>query len=338
MRPRVGLLLGDHGGIGPEIVVKLLSHPEEIALADVIVIGERWAFEGAQRALGVEIHVSPINSSHQMGIDYGPAFLETNFLEKNELMPARPTAASGAAVIQSLKLAIAWAKQGSFDAVCYGPLNKQAMHSAGLQFPDELRFFEHELGQTGGAGEINVLGNAWTSRVTSHVPLSEVSGLINCASVHKAIRLIDQTIRRSGIRSPRIAVAALNPHAGEGGNFGREEIEMIRPAILQAAAEGINTDGPFPSDTIFLKLRDGMFDAVVTMYHDQGQIAMKLMGFHRGVTIAAGLPIPITTPAHGTAFDIVGQGRADEGAMIEALRLAIRLASDRKSRGYADTP
>ena len=205
---------------------------------------------------------------------------------------------------------------------------------AGFPFPDELRFFAHELGHRGDAGEINVLGNAWTSRVTSHVPIAEVPRLITAASIcQKAIRLLHQTVRKSGIDSPRIAVAALNPHAGEGGNFGREEIEVIRPAILQAVAEGINVDGPFPSDTVFLKLRDGMFDAVVTMYHDQGQIAMKLMGFQRGVTVCGGLPIPITTPAHGTAFDIVGQGRADVGAMVEAFRLAIRWALNWKDRG-----
>ena len=162
-------------------------------------------------------------------------------------------------------------------------------------------------------------------------PLRKSRGSSPSASIRKAIRLIHRTVRKSGIDSPRIAVAALNPHAGEGGNFGREEIDVIRPAILEAPPNGIDVDGPFPADTVFLKLRDGVFDAVVTMYHDQGQIAMKLMGFQRGVTVCGGLPIPITTPAHGTAFDIVGQGRADVGAMIEAFRLAIRLASDWKA-------
>jgi 4-hydroxythreonine-4-phosphate dehydrogenase len=325
-KPRVALLLGDHSGIGPEIVVKLLSCTEEVAAAKILVIGEHWAFEKAQRMIGVNIKVAPVTDPDQFKVVFSPAFLETNFLQQNELTQGHSTARSGAAVIRSLKLAMDWAKHGCIDAVCYAPLNKQSMHMAGLQFPDELRFFAHELGYTGDAGEINVLGNAWTSRVTSHVPISEVSRLITAASIQKAIRLIHQTIKKSGIDSPRIAVAALNPHAGEGGNFGREEIDVIRPAILKAAAKGINVDGPFPADSIFLKLRDWVFDAVVTMYHDQGQIAMKLMGFQRGVTVSGGLPIPITTPAHGTAFDIVGQGLADAGAMVEAFRLAVRLA------------
>jgi 4-hydroxythreonine-4-phosphate dehydrogenase len=325
MKPKVVLFLGDPSGIGPEIVVKLLSRAEEYSAANVVVMGERWAFEDAQRIAGVKIELPSINCADQLETtSFG--FLETNFLQQNELVSARATAQAGAAVIKSLKIAIDLAKKGRIDGICYAPLNKQAMHLAGLQFSDELRFFAHELGHAGGAGEINVLGKAWTSRVTSHVPISEVSRLINAESIQKAILLIHQTMQKSGNSTPRIAVAALNPHAGEGGNFGREEIDVIRPAILDAAAKGINVTGPFPSDTVFLKLREGIFDAVVTMYHDQGQIAMKLMGFQRGVTVCGGLPIAITTPAHGTAFDIVGQGRANVGAIIEALRLAIRLA------------
>ena len=325
MKPKVVLFMGDPSGIGPEIVVKLLSRAEEHSVANLVVMGERWAFEDAQRIAGVRIELPSITSPDQL--EATPlAFLETNFLQQNELIPAHATAQAGAAVIKSLKLAIDLSKKGKIDTICYAPLNKQAMHLAGLQFPDELRFFAHELCHTGDSGEINVLGNAWTSRVTSHVSLSEVPRLINTESIQKAIRLIHHTIKKSGIDAPRIAVAALNPHAGEGGNFGREEIDIIRPAILEATAKGFNVDGPFPSDTVFLKLKDGLFDAVVTMYHDQGQIAMKLMGFQRGVTVAGGLPIAITTPAHGTAFDIVGQGQADAGAMLEAFKLAIRLA------------
>jgi 4-hydroxythreonine-4-phosphate dehydrogenase len=325
MKPRVGLLLGDHAGIGPEIVVKLLSRAEEIAAANVLVIGECWAFEDAQRIAGVKVKATPVSDAGRIGVAPSPVFLETRLLKQDDFVPARPSAPAGAAVIQSLKIAIDLARRGHIDAVCYAPLNKQAMHLAGFPFPDEVRFFAHELGHIGDAGEINVLGDAWTSRVTSHVPIAEVPRLITADSVRKAIRLIHESIRKSGVESPRIAVAALNPHAGEGGNFGREEIDVIRPAVREAAADGVNVDGPFPADTIFLKLRDGVFDAVVTMYHDQGQVAMKLMGFQRGVTVGGGLPIAVTTPAHGTAFDIVGKSRADVGAMVEAFRLAIRL-------------
>lgn len=325
MKPKIALLIGDPSGIGPEIVVKLLSRAELLSAANLVVIGERWAFDDAQRMVGIKIELPSLTSADQLEAT-SLAFLETNFFKQKEIVPARASAQAGIAVIKSLKIAIDLAKKRRIDAICYAPLNKQAMHLAGLQFSDELKFFAHELSHGGDVGELNVLGKAWTSRVTSHVPISEVSRLINAESIRKAIRLINQTMKKSGINAPRIGVAALNPHSGEGGNFGREEIDVIRPAILDAAAMGINVEGPFPSDTIFLKLRDGFFDAVVTMYHDQGQIAMKLMGFHRGVTVAGGLPIAITTPAHGTAFEIVGQNRADVGAMIEAFKLAIRLA------------
>lgn len=334
MKPRVGLLLGDPSGIGPELIVKLLHRTEEQGLAKVLLLGERWALEEAQRIVGVKLELASVASPDQFNTSSISAFMETNFLQPSEIVPARATAMAGAVVIKSLKLALDLAKKGSIDGICYAPLNKQAMHLAGMQFSDEMSLFVHELGHKGDSGEINVLGEAWTSRVTSHVSLFEVPRLITIASVQKAIRLIHHTMVTAGINAPRIAVAALNPHAGEGGNFGREEIDVIKPAITEAAANGINVDGPFPSDTIFLKLKDGLFDAVVTMYHDQGQIAMKLMGFQRGVTVAGGLPIAITTPAHGTAFDIAGQGRADVGAMVEAFKLVIRLAgcSQRVSR------
>jgi 4-hydroxythreonine-4-phosphate dehydrogenase len=160
--------------------------------------------------------------------------------------------------------------------------------------------------------------------------LAEVSKLITADAVADTVALLDRALRDSGLQRPRIAVAALNPHAGENGHFGREEIDLITPGIEKAAAAGVIVSGPFPSDTIFGKATAGEFDGVVTMYHDQGQIAMKLIGFDRGVTVQGGLPIPITTPAHGTAFDIVGKRRADAGAMQHAFRLAARLARHRR--------
>ena len=330
MRPRIGLLLGDPSGIGPELVVRLLTQAE-LAPANVLVIGSRLSFEDAQRLTGVKIDAVPVNRPEQVETTAGLCFFDIDPLQKESIAPGRPTAAAGAAVIRSLKLAVHLARRGAIDAICYAPLNKEALHLAGFRFPDELRFFAHELGHTDDAGEISVMGRAWTSRVTSHVPISEVPRLITAAAIRRAVRLLHATIRRSGIDRPRIAVAALNPHAGDGGNFGREEIDVIRPAVLEAAAEGIHADGPFPADTIFLKLREGLYDGVVTMYHDQGQIAMKLMGFQRGVTVGGGLPIPVTTPAHGTAFDIAWQGRADAGAMIAAFNLAVRMASRENS-------
>lgn len=191
---------------------------------------------------------------------------------------------------------------------------------------DELRWFANTLGYRGRTSEFNVLDGLWTGRVTSHIALAEVSERITADAVAETVALLNRALIGSGVATPRIAVAALNPHAGENGNFGRQEIDEIAPGVERARGEGITVDGPFPSDTVFLKARAGLYDGVVTMYHDQGQIAMKLIGFDRGVTVQGGLPIPITTPAHGTAFDIVGRRRADLGATRSAFGLGVRLA------------
>jgi 4-hydroxythreonine-4-phosphate dehydrogenase len=172
-----------------------------------------------------------------------------------------------------------------------------------------------------------VLDGWWMSRVTSHVSLRTALDQITHQSICDAIGLADRTMRRAGMAKPRIAVAALNPHGGEGGLFGTEEIEIIRPAVEASAKAGIDCRGPFPSDTVYLKAFAGEYDGVVAMYHDQGQIATKLKGFNRGVTVTAGLETIFTTPAHGTAFDIVGKGLASTGALEQAVTLAAKLAS-----------
>jgi 4-hydroxythreonine-4-phosphate dehydrogenase len=193
---------------------------------------------------------------------------------------------------------------------------------AGNRFEDELRYAADHLGWEGPVGEFNVLGRLWNARVTSHVPMSQVASLLTRERILEAIALTDASMRRAGFERPRIAVAALNPHAGDGGAFGREEIEVIAPAIEAARAQGIETSGPFPADTVYLRARDGAFDSVLTMYHDQGQIAIKLLGFSRGVTLLGGLPMPVTTPAQGTAYDIAGKGVASPEALRHAFALA----------------
>ena len=189
--------------------------------------------------------------------------------------------------------------------------------------------FAHLTRHQGFFGEMNVLDDLWMSRVTSHVSLRAALDQITPARIDAALSLADATMRGAGIATPRIAVAALNPHAGEGGLFGREEIEIIAPAVAQAAKRGIACRGPYPADTVFLKAFGGEFDGVLTMYHDQGQIATKLRGFNRGVTVTGGLSTVFTTPAHGTAFDIVGKGIATTGALEQAIRLCSRLAASR---------
>jgi 4-hydroxythreonine-4-phosphate dehydrogenase len=218
--------------------------------------------------------------------------------------------------------------EGRADAFCFAPLNKSALRLGGMQQEDELRWFEDLLQFEGICGELNVLEDLWTARVTSHAPLKEVSNLLTKQKVADAIEMIAKALRASGKSNPRIAVCGLNPHNGDNGNYGDEEIKIIAPGVELAMAAGFPADGPFPADTTFVRAirKDGNgYDGVVTMYHDQGQIAMKLMGFEKGVTVHGGLPIPVTTPAHGTAYDIVGQEIANPQAMINAFELACRM-------------
>ncbi len=326
--PRVGLLLGDPSGVGPELVAKLLSGEDLDRDAQTVVIGEPRVLVRGEEIAGVALDVAPIDRLN--GSDGpGPVLLRGPEIDPAEAPIGKATAACGHYVLDSFRQALGLAQAGELDAICFAPCNKQAMHLGGLAFEDELRFFVDVLGHKGYVGEINATGELATTRVTSHVPLRAVADLITEDAVVDAIRLAHDTLRASGNPHPRIGVAGLNPHAGDGGIFGREEIEVIAPAVERAKAQQIAADGPYPSDTVFLRARDGAFDAVVTMYHDQGQIAMKLMGFERGITIAAGLPVPITTPAHGTAFDIAGRGIARVDGLREAYRTACRMARQR---------
>jgi 4-hydroxythreonine-4-phosphate dehydrogenase len=241
------------------------------------------------------------------------------------------SAESGRITGETLAAMIDLALAGRIDAITFAPLNKAALNAGGWRFRDEHEMFAHLTHHDGLFGEMNVLDGLWMSRVTSHVALRTALEQITGERIEQAIALADATMRGAGIAKPRIAVAALNPHGGERGLFGREEIDIIAPAVERSAARGIACRGPFPADTVFLKAFAGEYDGVLSMYHDQGQIATKLKGFNRGVTVTAGLATVFTTPAHGTAFDIVGQGRATTGALEAAVRLGARLANARRT-------
>lgn len=242
-------------------------------------------------------------------------------------------AQNGRYMIDALAAGVDLVMAGQADAFCFAPLNKSALRQGGMTQEDELRWFAEHMHYTGVCGELNVLKNLWTARVTSHVPLSEVSSLLSPDKVADAIRMISQALKASGIDQPRVAVCGLNPHNGDNGNYGDEEGRIIAPGVQLAADMGFAADGPFPADTAFVRAirSPGGYDGVVTMYHDQGQIAMKLMGFEQGVTVHGGLPCPITTPAHGTAYDIAGRGVANPQAMTNAFELAARMAHSRRS-------
>ena len=331
--PRLALLLGDPSGIGPEIVARVLAEMVEADKAgarpdgvNIVVIGDPWLLDWGAQCADLSLDLPHYNSPEDLPTSAaGPMLLTGPSFPPDAHTPGRMSPAAGRYVLQTLDYAADLARAGVIDGISYASLNKQAMHAAGSRHEDELRYFADRLGVSGYVGEVNTLDGLWTSRVTSHIPLRAVYEHISVAEILPAIRLIYQTVRQSGLASPRLAVAGLNPHAGEGGLFGSEEIDVIRPAIEAAQEEDIAATGPYPPDTVFLRASRGEFDGVVTMYHDQGQIAMKLLGFERGVTVHSGLPTPITTPAHGTAFDIVGQGVANPQALKQALKLCARM-------------
>ena len=328
--PRLGLLLGDPCGIGPELIARLVAEGDLDPGLATIVIGEPRVLARGAEVADVALRLPEISATEEADVHVGGAVLMPGpRIDPADVPIGAVSGLAGAYVLEAFRQALRLAQRGDLDAICFGPCNKQAMHEGGLQFEDELRFFAHELGHDGYVGEINATGDLATTRVTSHVPLSAVADLITEDAVLKATRLAHDTLRAAGNPHPRIAVAGLNPHAGDGGVFGREEIDVIAPAVERARAEQIAAAGPYPADTVFMRARDGEFDAVVTMYHDQGQIAMKLMGFERGITILAGLPVPITTPAHGTAFDIAGTGAARVDALRQAYLTACKMAHAR---------
>ncbi len=326
--PVVALTLGDPAGIGAELVARLLARPE-VQAANVVLVGDPWLWAEGQRLAGVDIACERVQSFASVGgrADTSrPAFLPMDTVRPERVVRGRSGAAGGASTLMVLDRCLESAMAHEIDAICFAPLNKQAMKLGGLRHEDELHHFAERLGVTGYFCEFNTLDGLWTSRISSHVPLAEVPRYVNRERVVAATRLIYRALQAAGVALPRVAVAGLNPHNGEGGTCGRQEIEEIIPAVCQLNDEGLAVVGPFSADTIFLRARAGEFDAIVTMYHDQGQIALKLLGFSRGVTVQGGLPVPITTPAHGTAYDIAGLGKADVTATANAFAIAVRMA------------
>jgi 4-hydroxythreonine-4-phosphate dehydrogenase len=328
--PRLALTMGDPAGVGPELAVRLLAEPGNPAKAQVLLLSDETEFSAACEEAGVSVPTAQ---------EPAPGHVVLVGRERSGPPVKRKVVskAAGERVLGDLRQAVGLYQSGQVDAIMFTPLNKASLHLAGMHEEDELRWFAKLLGHQGTTSELNFVPGLVTSRVTSHIPLKEVAARITPESVAAAIRLLDNVLKDSGVESPRLAVCALNPHAGENGQFGREEIDQIAPGIQVARGEGIDASGPFPCDTVFIKARDGHFDGVVTMYHDQGQIAMKLMGFDRGVTVQGGLPVPMATPAHGTAFEIVGKGVAHLGPTQHAFDLAVALGQRQRAGAAATT-
>lgn len=323
-RPTIALTLGDPAGIGPELAVRLLAEPGNLQRAAVRLLASADEVAAAADAAGVQVPLAEVPTP-------GRVVLDDDGTAAAPFAVGEVSAAAGARALHQLRRAVDLARDGRVGGIVFTPLNKTSLHLAGMQEEDELRWFARELDHEGATSELNVLGDLWTARVTSHVSIAEVAERVTAARVLAAIELLHGVLQDSGVAAPRLGVAALNPHNGENGLFGRHEIDEIGPGVQAARALGIDARGPMPCDTIFLA-RD-RFDGIVTMYHDQGQIAMKLLGFDGGVTVQGGLPVLIATPAHGTAFDLVGTGRASLTSTQNAFDIAVAVATRRAQAG-----
>jgi 4-hydroxythreonine-4-phosphate dehydrogenase len=338
--PVLGLMLGDFTGIGPEQCARVLSDRRLSDAAHLVVVGDSRVLAQGQRDAGVRFDWRAYKTPQEVDWESDDVpIIDLGNLDPGQGFPRGVmSAASGRIAGETLAVMVEMALQKRIDGIVFAPLNKAALHAGGWKYNDEHQMFAYLTGHKGFFGEMNVPDNKWMSRVTSHVSLREAIDQITPQRIDEALTLANATMRGAGFANPRIAVAALNPHGGENGLFGREEIEIIKPAVEKAAARGINCKGPYPSDTVFIKAFGDEFDGVLSMYHDQGQIATKLKGFNRGVTVTGGLKTVFCTPAHGTAFDIVGKGAATTGALEQAVRLAARLATSRRHSREGGNP
>ncbi len=327
MADPIGITMGDPAGIGPEILVRLFAETppaRAVAIGDAGVLRRALGIVGAQLALRevatpAEAHCAPgtIDVLAAGALAAPPVF-------------GRVDAASGASSFACVERGIAEALSGRLAALVTAPISKAAWAAAGKQFPGHTELLAARAGVSEYAmmlanDELRVV------LVSIHVPLAEAVRLVTPAAELRAIRLADAAARRFGIAAPRVAVAGLNPHAGEAGLFGTEDRDIIAPAVAAARAEGIAASGPFPGDTVFARARQGEFDVVVAQYHDQGLIPVKYLGLDRGVNVTLGLPFVRTSPDHGTAFDIAGSGRASAASLRAAVWMAETMAGAAQS-------
>lgn len=330
-KPVIGVMLGDAAGVGPELVAKCAAAKFYDQYCRPVIIGDLRVLQRALKVIDAEVELQVIDNIDDADWSKGLPVLDQKNVDPAEVPFATKTVVSGKACLDMLKLGVELWQAGKIGGYVFGPLNKAGMHDAGLDLESEHHYLARLLGHTEPFGEINVTNGLYTTRTTSHIPISQVSHDLQengGERIKRAIRLSYKTLTSAGIENPRIGVAALNPHNGENGEIGREEIDVISPAIADAQAHGINAMGPFPSDIVFHRaLNKKEFDGVVTMYHDQGQIALKLIGFEGGITVAGGFPIPIVTCGHGTAYDIAGKGIVTTASFENAVKQCSTMAA-----------
>jgi len=326
-KANIALLLGDPAGIGPELISKLLS--EEIThKANIVVIGEKQILESGNNVAGNSHQLEIVENFDQIDFNKSNRFLLDISKGKNHKYKiAEPSKESGESVLEALDLALTLAKEKKIDAINFAPMNKTSLKLGGNTHSDELQLMAEKLDVKTFCCEFNVIDNFWTARVTSHIPIKEVAQHITKENILKPIKLINEVMELNGVKNPRIAVQALNPHA----EFGTEEKDEIIPAIKEAKKLGFNTDGPLPCDTSFVvAYKNKNHDCMVGMYHDALQSGLKAFGFDRGVTVQGGLTVPVTTTAHGSAFAIAGKNEANLAPILNSFKIALSMAENKK--------
>ncbi|NPV09580.1 MAG: 4-hydroxythreonine-4-phosphate dehydrogenase PdxA [Anaerolineae bacterium] len=331
-RPTLFVTMGDPAGVGPEVVCKALARLRGGSVARLVTVGSRAVLERAARWVGVQLVFRDYQPMTDEELEPGEVELVDLALPDLEgCPPGRMDPLCGEASYRYIEDAVARCRRGEGVGLVTAPINKAAVNAAGHHYAGHTEILAHLLG----ARDVAMLlatPSLRVSHVSTHCSLEQAIARVRSERIQRVARLTVDALRGLGYAQPRLAVAGLNPHAGEGGLFGDEEQRHIRPAVEALVGEGIDARGPEPPDTVFWRASRGDFDAVVAMYHDQGHIAVKMLGFSQGVNVTLGLPVVRTSVDHGTAFDIAGTGRADEGSLLAALDLASRLAEWRAGR------
>ncbi|MFC1928491.1 4-hydroxythreonine-4-phosphate dehydrogenase PdxA [Chloroflexota bacterium] len=328
-RPIIAITMGDAAGIGPEIITKVLQLEEIYRVCCPLIVGEGMTMSEAIRLLNSPLKLRPVKALDEVKGEFGIIdLIDLQNLDKKEVILGQVCRACGKAAMEYIAKAAQLALQGKVNAVVTAPISKEATMQAGYGDVGHLEFLARITHATEYATML-VSGTLRVVHLTTHYSLKDACGLVTKERILAKLRLTYDSFRQWGITHPRIAVAALNPHAGEGGLFGSEEIEQIIPAIKEAQGLGIDARGPFPADSVFIRALGAEFDVVLAMYHDQGHIPIKVHGFEESVSVALGLPFVRTSVDHGTAFDIAGQGIANYQSLEEAIKIAIRLSEGR---------
>lgn len=330
-KPIIAITMGDPCGVGPEILVKAMAAASGEAGSFVpLIIGDPLALQRANDLLGAHLEFQPVGTAAEIPrLERGIPLLTPRDLSLDDMTYGDPSENACRAVIEYIETAVDLAMRGEVRAICTCPIHKANLQRHGYRFPGHTEFLQH---LTGADKVIMMLAGPRlkVSLATIHTPLAEVPALLTGQLLADTIRITAEALLRDfALERPHIAIAGLNPHAGEQGRFGKEELELISPAMESFVGERFKISGPYPADTLFHRAYHGEFDAVVAMYHDQGLIPVKLVHFQEAVNLTLGLPIIRTSVDHGTAYDLAGTGRADHGSLSAAIQLAVFLARNR---------